>query len=187
MPVIGSHVPEFTVQAFHEGTFKEISSQDLRGHWSVLFFYPADFTFVCPTELADLADAYAELQEMGVEVYSISTDTHFVHAAWHQASETIQRITFPMLADPTAQLARAFDVYDESAGVAHRGTFVADPDGRITVAELHDEGIGRNAAELVRKIKAAQYVAANPGQACPARWREGDATLTPGIDLVGKI
>ncbi len=186
-PLINTVVPEFKVQAFHEGQFKTVTDADLKGKWSVLFFYPADFTFVCPTELGDLADKYVQLREMGVEVYSVSTDTHFVHKAWHDASETIKTIRFPMLADPTGQLSRALGVYIDEQGVAYRGTFVADRDGRIRLAEIHDNSIGRNAQELVRKIQAAQFVDTHPGEVCPAKWAPGQATLKPALELVGKI
>ena len=186
-PLINTLVPEFKVQAFHNGEFKTITHADLKGKWSVLFFYPADFTFVCPTELGDLADKYSRLRELGVEVYSVSTDTHFVHKAWHDASETIKKIKFPMLADPTGALSRALNVYIEEDGLAYRGTFVADPEGRIKLAEIHDNSIGRNSDELLRKIQAAQFVASHPNEVCPAKWTPGGATLKPGINLVGKI
>lgn len=186
-PLINTTIPEFKVQAFHDGKFKTVSNTDLQGKWSVFFFYPADFTFVCPTELGDMADKYAQLKEMGVEVYSVSTDTHFVHKAWHDASETIKKIKFPMLADPTGALSRAFGVYIEEEGLAYRGSFVVDPDGKIKVAEVHDNGIGRNAEELVRKIQAAQFVASHPKEVCPAKWTPGAKTLEPGLDLVGKL
>jgi peroxiredoxin (alkyl hydroperoxide reductase subunit C) len=153
----------------------------------VLFFYPADFTFVCPTELGDLQDKYEELQKLGVEVYSVSTDTHFTHKAWHDTSDTIKRVTYPMLADPTGHLSRALGVYIEEEGLAYRGTFVFDPQGALKVCEIHDNGIGRNAEELVRKIQAAQFVASHAGEVCPAKWKPGQATLKPGLDLVGKI
>lgn len=185
--IINSQSPEFKVQAYHNGEFKTVTNQDLAGKWSVFFFYPADFTFVCPTELGDVADKYAKLQEMGVEVYSVSTDTHFVHKAWHDASDTIKKIKFPMLADPTGHLSRSFGVYIDEEGLAYRGTFVVAPDGKIKLAEIHDNGIGRNADELVRKIQAAQFVASHPGEVCPAKWTPGAATLKPGLDLVGKI
>lgn len=185
--IINSKVPEFKVQAYHQDAFKTVSSTDLRGKWSVFFFYPADFTFVCPTELGDMADKYDALKAMGVEVYSVSTDTHFTHKAWHDASETIKKIKFPMLADPTGHLSRAFGVYIEDAGLAYRGTFVVDPEGMIKVAEINDNGIGRNADELVRKVQAAQFVASHQGEVCPAKWRPGEKTLKPGINLVGKI
>jgi len=186
-PLINTVVPEFKVQAFHIGEFKTVTQADLKGKWSVFFFYPADFTFVCPTELGDVADKYNQLKGMGVEVYSVSTDTHFVHKAWHDASPTIKKIKFPMLADPTGALSRAFGVYIEEEGLAYRGTFVVDPEGKIKLAEIHDNGIGRNADELVRKVQAAQFVASHPGEVCPAKWTPGAATLKPGLDLVGKI
>jgi len=187
MPLINSQVPEFKAQAFHNGEFKPVTNKDLKGKWSVFFFYPADFTFVCPTELVDLADKYAQLKEMGVEVYSVSTDTHFVHKAWHDASPSIKKIKYPMLADPTGALSRAFGVYIEEEGLAYRGTFVVNPEGKIKLAEIQDNSIGRNADELVRKIQAAQFVATHSGEVCPAKWTPGAATLKPGLDLVGKI
>jgi len=153
----------------------------------VVFFYPADFTFVCPTELGDLADHYAELQGLGVEVYSVSTDTHFVHKAWHEASDTIGKIPYPMIGDPSGAITNNFDVMRPGQGVAERATFVIDPDGVIQILEISCEGVGRNAAELLRKIKAAQYVRTHPGEVCPAKWEEGAATLAPSLDLVGKI
>lgn len=185
--IINTKVPEFNVQAYHNDEFKTVTGEDLKGQWSIFFFYPADFTFVCPTELGDLADKYAELQQMGVEVYSVSTDTHFVHKAWHDASETIKKIKFPMLADPTGHLARSFGVYIEEEGLAYRGSFLVNPEGQIKIAEIQDNSVGRNADELVRKVKAAQYVANNDGEVCPAKWQEGAETLKPGLDLVGKI
>lgn len=185
--LINSKVPEFKAQAYVKNDFKTITQDDLKGKWSIFFFYPADFTFVCPTELGDVADKYDELQKMGVEVYSVSTDTHFTHKAWHDTSETIKKIKFPMLADPTGYLSRAFGVHIEEEGLAYRGTFLVDPEGRIKIAEVHDNGIGRNAEELVRKVQAAQFVAEHPNEVCPAKWRPGDKTLKPGLDLVGKI
>jgi NADH-dependent peroxiredoxin subunit C len=185
--IINSSVVEFKVEAFHNGEFKTITQADFKGKWAVFFFYPADFTFVCPTELGDLADKYEQLKQMGVEVYSVSTDTHFVHKAWHDASDTIKKIKFPMLADPTGHLSRAFGVHIEEAGLAYRGTFLVDPAGLIKLAELQDNSIGRNADELVRKVQAAQFVASHPGEVCPAKWKPGAATLKPGLDLVGKL
>lgn len=187
MSKINQRIPNFKVEAYHNGEFKTITDTDVIGKWSVFFFYPADFTFVCPTELGDLADYYKELQDAGVEVYSVSTDTHFTHKAWHDTSETISKIQFPMLGDPAGVLTRGFDVMIEEDGLALRGTFVADPSGTIKICEVHDLGIGRSAEELVRKVKAAQYVAAHDGEVCPAKWQPGDATLKPGLDLVGKI
>jgi len=185
--LINSKLPEFKVQAYHNGDFKEVSSADLNGKWSILFFYPADFTFVCPTELGDMADKYEEFQKMGVEVYSVSTDTHFVHKAWHDASDTIKKINYPMLADPTGHLTRAFGVHIEEEGLAYRGTFLINPEGQIKLAEIHDNGIGRNADELMRKVQAAQFIAEHPDEVCPAKWKPGADTLKPGLDLVGKI
>lgn len=185
--LINTEVLPFKSTAFHNGEFIEVSDADLKGKWSVVFFYPADFTFVCPTELGDLADNYEELQSRGVEVYSVSTDTHFTHKAWHDTSDTIQKIKFPMIGDPTGQITRNFGVMIEADGLAERGTFVIDPEGKIQIVEINAGGIGRDASELVRKIKAAQYIAANPGEVCPAKWKEGAETLAPSLDLVGKI
>ena len=185
--LINTKIPEFKAQAYYKNDFKTITHNDLNGKWSVFFFYPADFTFVCPTELGDMADKYSEFQKMGVEIYSVSTDTHFAHKAWHDTSETIKKIQFPMLADPTGQLSRAFGVYIEEAGLAYRGTFLINPEGQIKLAETNDNGIGRNADELIRKVQAAQYIAKNPSEVCPAKWHPGGKTLKPGLDLVGKI
>lgn len=185
--LINTKIPDFKAQAYIKGDFKTITQADLKGKWSIFFFYPADFTFVCPTELGDMADKYDAFQKMGVEVYSVSTDTHFTHKAWHDTSETIKKINYPMLADPTGFLSRAFGVYIEEEGLAYRGTFVIDPEGKIKVAEFHDNGIGRNAEELMRKVQAAQFIAKNPNEVCPAKWRPGEKTLKPGLDLVGKI
>lgn len=185
--LINTDLPEFKAQAFVNGDFKEITSADLKGKWSIFFFYPADFTFVCPTELGDMADKYEAFKKLGVEVYSVSTDTHFTHKAWHDASDTIKKINYPMLADPTATLCRAFGVYIEEEGLAYRGTFLVDPDGKIKLAEVQDNGIGRNADELFRKVQAAQFIRANPSEVCPAKWEPGAKTLKPGLDLVGKI
>jgi len=185
--LINTKVPDFKVQAFHKGDFRTVTQAELKGKWSIFFFYPADFTFVCPTELGDMADKYADFQKLGVEVYGISTDTHFTHKAWHDASETIKKIKYPMLADPTFQLTRAFGVHIEEEGLAYRGTFLINPEGEIKLAEIQDNGIGRNADELYRKVQAAQYIAKNPGEVCPAKWTPGKSTLKPGLDLVGKI
>ena len=187
MLLIGTEVLPFTATAFHDGAFVDVSDADLRGKWSVVFFYPADFTFVCPTELGDMADHYAELKAMGVEVFSVSTDTHFTHKAWHDSSETIGKIDYYMVGDPTGTITTNFKVMREGQGLADRGTFVIDPDGIIQIMEVTCEGVGRNAAELVRKVKAAQYVRNHPGEVCPAKWEEGASTLAPSLDLVGKI
>ncbi|MDY3089730.1 MAG: alkyl hydroperoxide reductase subunit C [Porphyromonas sp.] len=186
--IINKQLPEFSVNAYQKGKgFFTVTNEDLKGKWAILFFYPGDFTFVCPTELADLQDYYAELKSLGVEVYSVSTDSHFVHKAWSDATETIARIEYPMLADMKFDLSRAHDVMIEEAGQAYRGTFLYNPDGELKIAEIHDNGIGRDASELMRKVKAAKFVYENPGQVCPAKWKEGAATLKPSIDLVGKI
>ncbi|MFI3287612.1 MAG: alkyl hydroperoxide reductase subunit C [Rikenellaceae bacterium] len=185
--IINSQLPEFSANAFQNGEFRTITNKDLEGKWSIFFFYPADFTFVCPTELVDMADKYAEFQKMGVEVLSVSTDTHFVHKAWHDTSDSIKKINYPMLADPTGFLSRAFGVMIEEEGMAYRGTFVVNPEGQIKLAEIQDNSIGRNADELMRKVKAAQFVASHDGEVCPAKWNEGAETLVPSIDLVGKI
>jgi len=187
MSLINTQIKPFKATAYHNGKFVDVTEETLKGKWSVLVFYPADFTFVCPTELEDLAEHYAEFQKLGVEVYSVSTDTHFSHKAWHDTSEAIGKVNYPMLADPTHQLARNFEVLIEEEGVALRGTFVINPEGEIKALEIHDNGIGRVASELLRKVKAAQYIAAHPGEVCPAKWEEGAKTLTPSLDLVGKI
>lgn len=185
--LINTKLPEFKSEAYLNEEFKTITHNDLQGKWSIFFFYPADFTFVCPTELGDMADKYNDFKKLGVEVYSVSTDTHFTHKAWHDTSETIKKISFPMLADPTGALSRAFGVYIEEAGLAYRGTFLVDPEGRIKLAEVNDNSIGRNADELLRKVQAAKFVSEHPNQVCPAKWKPGAETLKPGLDLVGKI
>ena len=186
-PIINSRIPEFKLQAYHNGEFKTITDKDTLGKWSVFFFYPADFTFVCPTELVDVAEKYEYLQSLDVEIYSVSTDSHFTHKAWHDTSESISKINYPMLADHTGALSRALGVLNEDDYLAYRGTFVANPEGIIKVVEVNDGPIGRNAKELVRKIEAAQFVAAHKDEVCPANWEKGKETLKPSIDLVGKI
>jgi peroxiredoxin (alkyl hydroperoxide reductase subunit C) len=214
MTLVNTHIKPFKNQALRDGKFIEITEANLKGKWAVFFFYPADFTFVCPTELEDLADNYAEFQKLGVEIYSVSTDTHFSHKVWHETSHAIGKIKFTMVGDPTWQLARNFRVLrtekccpendkeqtphhhcccgphgcpEKSLGLADRGTFIVDPNGVIQAEEITAEGIGRNAAELLRKVKAAIYVATHPGEVCPAKWKEGEKTLAPSLDLVGKI
>ncbi len=187
MSLINTTIKPFKATAFHNGKFVPVSDADLKGKWSVVFFYPADFTFVCPTELGDLADHYAEFQKLGVEIYSVSTDTHFTHKAWHDGSETIKKINYPMIGDPTGSITRNFEVMIEEEGLALRGTFVINPEGEIKLCEVHDNGIGRDARELLRKVQAAQYVASHPGEVCPAKWTPGAETLAPSLDLVGKI
>ena len=187
MSLINTEIKPFKAQAFKQGKFIEVTEADLKGKWSVVVFYPADFTFVCPTELEDLADKYEEFKKLGVEIYSVSTDTHFSHKAWHDTSDAIRKVEYTMLADPTGTLTRNFDVMIEEEGLALRGTFVINPEGQIKLCEIHDNGIGRDASELLRKVKAAQYVASHPGEVCPAKWQEGAETLKPSLDLVGKI
>ena len=186
--LINQQLPEFKVNAYRKDKgFFTVTNEDLKGKWSILFFYPGDFTFVCPTELADLQDFYAELQGLGVDVYSVSTDSHFVHKAWSDATDTIKGIEYTMLADMTFDLSRKHGVMIEEDCQAYRGTFLYNPEGQLKVLEIHDNGIGRDASELMRKVKAAKFVYENPGLVCPAKWKEGAATLKPSIDLVGKI
>ena len=187
MSLINTEITPFAAKAFKQGKFIDVTDADLKGKWSVVFFYPADFTFVCPTELEDLADVYAEYQKIGVEIYAVSTDTHFAHKAWHDVSPAIKKINYVMIGDPTHALSRNFGVLIEDAGLADRGTFVIDPDGKIQIVEINAGGVGRDARELLRKVKAAQYVASHPGEVCPAKWKEGEKTLAPSLDLVGKI
>ncbi len=187
MSLINTQIKPFKANAYKDGKFIEVTDQTLKGKWSVVVFYPADFTFVCPTELEDLADNYEAFKKLGVEIYSVSTDTHFAHKAWHDTSPAIGKVKYTMVGDPTATLARNFDVLIEEEGLALRGTFVINPEGQIKLCEIHDNGIGRDASELLRKVKAAQYVAAHPNEVCPAKWEEGQETLKPSLDLVGKI
>jgi peroxiredoxin (alkyl hydroperoxide reductase subunit C) len=187
MSLIGTEVKPFKAHADHNGEFIEVTEANFKGKWSVVCFYPADFTFVCPTELEDLQNQYATLKELGVEVYSVSTDTHFTHKAWHDHSEAISKIEYIMIGDPSQKLSRNFEVLNEEEGLADRGTFIIDPDGIIQAVEINAGGIGRDANTVVSKIKAAQYVRNNPGEVCPAKWEEGAATLKPSLDLVGKI
>ncbi|RAV04059.1 alkyl hydroperoxide reductase subunit C [Paenibacillus sp. YN15] len=187
MSLIGKEVLPFNASAYRNGNFVEVSEADFKGKWSVVCFYPADFTFVCPTELEDLQNQYETLKGLGVEVYSVSTDTHFTHKAWHDTSDTIGKITYTMIGDPSHIISRNFDVLGEATGLADRGTFVIDPDGVIQSVEVNAGGIGRDASVVVSKIKAAQYVRNHPGEVCPAKWQEGGTTLKPSLDLVGKI
>ena len=187
MSLINKEVADFSVQAYQNDSFKTVTKVDILGKWSVFFFYPADFTFVCPTELKDLAQKYPEFQKIGCEIYSVSCDSHFVHKAWHDASDTIKGIAYPMLADPNHRLARDFDVLIEADGMTERGTFVVNPEGRIVAYEVVAGNIGRNADELLRRVQALQFVAEHGDQVCPAKWQPGAQTLKPGLDLVGKL
>ncbi|MGY0395096.1 MULTISPECIES: alkyl hydroperoxide reductase subunit C [unclassified Fusobacterium] len=186
MSLIGKQVNEFRGTAYHNGEFIEIKNENLLGKWSVVVFYPADFTFVCPTELEDLAEHYEKFKAEGCEVYSVSTDTHFVHKAWHDTSDRIKKIQFPMVADPTGRISKEFEVFIEEEGLALRGSFVINPEGKIVAYEVHDLGIGREASELLRKLQAAKFVAEH-GEVCPAKWQPGSDTIKPSIDLVGKL
>ncbi|MGX7133186.1 alkyl hydroperoxide reductase subunit C [Enterococcus songbeiensis] len=187
MSLIGKEVEAFHAQAYHQGEFVEVSNEDFKGKWSVLCFYPADFTFVCPTELEDLQEQYGKLKELGGEVYSCSTDTHFTHKAWHDHSDAIGKIEYTMIGDPAHHISRIFDVLEEEQGAAQRGTFIIDPDGIVQALEINADGIGRDASVLIDKIRAAQYVRTHPGEVCPAKWKESGETLKPSFDLVGKI
>lgn len=187
MSMINKEVQPFTLQSYHNGDFQTVTKEDILGKWSVFFFYPADFTFVCPTELEDLSDLYSEFAAAGCEIYAVSTDTHFVHKAWQDASSRIQKIQYPMLADPTHALCRDFDVLIEADGMAERGTFLVDPDGKIVAYEISAGNVGRNASELLRKLHACQFVREHGDEVCPAKWQPGDETLIPSLDLVGKL
>lgn len=187
MSLINTEIKPFKATAYHNGKFVDVTEATLKGKWSAVVFYPADFTFVCPTELGDLADHYDEFKKLGVEIYSVSTDTHFTHKAWHDTSDTIKKIQYPMIGDPTGTITRNFGVMIEEEGLALRGTFLIDPQGVIKAYEVNDLGIGRSATDLLRKVQAAQYVASHPGEVCPASWKPGADTLAPSLDLVGKI
>ena len=187
MSLIGKKVSDFKVQAYINGEFKEVTLEDVKGRWSVFFFYPADFTFVCPTELEDLANKYEDFQKIGCDIYSVSCDTHYVHKAWHDTSERIKKIQYPMLADPTGRLARDFDVMIEEDGLAERGDFIVNPDGVIVAYEVTAGNVGRNADEIFRRVQASQFVAEHGDEVCPARWQPGEETLKPSLDLVGLL
>jgi len=187
MSLIGKKVGDFKVTAYHNNDFVDVSNESIKGKWSVFFFYPADFTFVCPTELGDLADNYDAFKNIGCEIYSVSTDTHFTHKAWHDTSETIKKIQYPMLADPTHVIANDFGVLIPEAGLTLRGTFIINPEGEIVSYEVNATNIGRNSEELLRKVQAAQFVAQHGDQVCPAKWTPGADTLKPSLDLIGKL
>jgi peroxiredoxin (alkyl hydroperoxide reductase subunit C) len=185
--MIQKEVSDFAVESFHNNAFRAVTKADILGHWSVFFFYPADFTFVCPTELEDLANKYDEFKAIGCEIYSVSCDTHFVHKAWHDISKTIKKIQYPMLADPTGALARDFDVLIEGKGLAERGDFIVNPEGKIVAYEVIAGNVGRNADEIFRRVQASQFVAEHGDEVCPAKWQPGAETLTPSLDLVGLL
>jgi NADH-dependent peroxiredoxin subunit C len=187
MVKIGQKITDFELKAYHNDDIKTIKLSDFKGKWLVLLFYPADFTFICPTELEEAANLYAEFQKAGAEILSVSTDTVYTHKAWHDVSPAIKKIKYPMVADPTGNLCRDFGTYMEDAGLSLRGTFIIDPDGILKGADIHDNSIGRSSAEILRKVQAAKFVRENKGEVCPASWKPGSKTLKPGLDLVGKI
>ncbi|MFP6860273.1 alkyl hydroperoxide reductase subunit C [Pseudomonas sp.] len=187
MNLINTQVQPFKANAFHNGKFIEVTEQSLKGQWSVLIFMPAAFTFNCPTEIEDAANNYAAFRDVGTEVYIVTTDTHFSHKVWHETSPAVGKAEFPLVGDPTHALTRAFGVHIEEEGLALRGTFLINPEGVIKTVEIHSNEIARDVSETLRKLKAAQYTAAHPGEVCPAKWKEGEKTLAPSLDLVGKI
>lgn len=187
MSMINKEIADFKAYAFHENEFKMVSKDDILGKWNVFFFYPADFTFVCPTELEDLANKYSEFKEAGCEIYAVSTDTHFVHKAWHDASDRIKKIAYMMLADPTHILSKDFEVYIEESGLAERGSFIVNKEGRIVAYEVSAGNVGRDADELFRKLQALQFVAEHGDEVCPAKWQPGEETLKPSLELIGQL
>ncbi len=187
MSLINTKVQPFKANAFQNGKFIEVTDQDLQGKWSALIFMPAAFTFNCPTEIEDAADHYAEFEKAGAQVFIVTTDTHFSHKVWHETSPAVGKARFALIGDPTHQLTRAFDVHIDEEGLALRGTFIINPEGVIKTMEVHDNAIARDVTETVRKLKAAQYVASHTGEVCPAKWKEGEKTIKPSLDLVGKI
>lgn len=184
---VGQHLPDIMLDAFHQEKMVKINLSEMKNKWTILFFYPADFTFVCPTELEEMAEMYETFKNLNAEVLSVSTDTAFVHKAWHDNSPAIKKVNFPMLADPTGKLCKALGTYIPEEGLSLRATFIIDPQGVIKAYEVHDNSIGRSAQELLRKLQAAIYVSEHNGEVCPAKWRPGEATLKPGLELVGKI
>jgi peroxiredoxin (alkyl hydroperoxide reductase subunit C) len=187
MVKIGEQITDLEIEVFQNEEIRKIKLSDYKGKWLVLAFYPADFTFVCPTELAELADKYDEFKKIGAEIISISTDTVYVHKAWHDQSPLIKKITYPMGADPNHTICKEFGTHLEQDGLSLRGTFIIDPDGVLKSMEIHDNSIGRSAKEILRKLQAAKFVRESPNQVCPASWEPGDETLKPGLELVGKL
>ncbi|MCM8796493.1 MAG: peroxiredoxin [Candidatus Omnitrophica bacterium] len=188
---VGEKVPDFELDVYlpEKGDFSKLKFSEIwkKGKWLILFFYPADYTFVCPTELQDVGDRYVEIKKEGAELISVSTDTHYVHYAWQRQEKLLSKIGYPMGADPTHTLSKIFGVYDEAAGLALRGTFIIDPDGKLMGSEVNYFPVGRNSDELLRKLRAFKYTRENPAHVCPAKWEPGKKTLTPGKDLVGKV
>ncbi|MGV8169562.1 MAG: peroxiredoxin [Candidatus Nanoarchaeia archaeon] len=187
MVQIGEKVEDFHTEAYHEDKVKKIKLSDYKGKWVVMLFYPADFTFICPTELEEAAEMYEQFKKEGAEILSVSTDTVFVHKAWHDNSKAIAKIKYPMIADPTGRICRQFGTYIEHEGLSLRGSFIIDPDGVLKAMDVHDNSIGRNGHEILRKLQASKFVRESDGQVCPASWKPGSKTLKPGMDLVGKI
>lgn len=185
--MINERAPEFTADVYVNNEIKKIHLSDYRGKWVVLFFYPADFTFVCPTELGELADQYEQISALGAEILSVSTDTAFVHKAWHDNSVTIAKIKFPMIADPTGNICRAYGTYIDAEGLSYRATVLINPEGIIKSYEIQDNAMGRSTEELIRKIQAARFIAENKGIVCPMNWKPGKQPLRPSLDLIGKI
>lgn len=188
---IGQIVPDFEMETYEpkSGEFGKFSlAQNKKTKkWTILFFYPADYTFVCPTELADIAEKYTEFTKYGAEVISVSTDTKFVHLAWRREEKLLEKVNFPMAADPTGKISRMFGIYDDETGLDFRGTFIINPEGKLTGTEVNFYNVGRNAEELLRKVKANVYLATHQEEACPANWKEGSITLKPGAKLVGRV
>ena len=187
MTLLQHEITNFKLNAFQNNDFLEITKQDILGAWSLFFFYPADFSFVCPTELEDLASHYGEYRKIGCEIYSVSTDTHFVHKAWHEANDRINTVQYPMLADPTALLAKDLDTYNDQTGLAERGDFIINPEGKVVAYEVLSSNVGRNAQELLRRVQACQFVYEYGDQVCPANWTPGKETIAPSLNLVGKL
>ncbi|KJJ85925.1 peroxiredoxin [Candidatus Omnitrophus magneticus] len=188
---IGEILSDFTMEAYlpEKKDFGKIVLSDIlkSGKWLILFFYPADYTFVCPTELADIGEKYDTFKKEGAEIISVSTDTHFVHMAWQSYEKLLSGVKYPMAADPTHELSKNLGVYDAVTGLSYRGTFIIDPSGKIVSTEVNYYPVGRNSDELLRKFRAFKFVNDNPAQVCPAKWNIGGKTLTPGKDLVGKV
>lgn len=188
---IGAAVPDFEMETYDPalGDFSKFSLAANRaaGKWTVLVFYPADFTFVCPTELADLAEQHAALTKLGATVVAVSTDTKFAHMAWRNSEGLLKDVKYPMAADPTGSVSKLFGVYDSATGLALRGTFIINPEGKLVSSEINFYNVGRNAEELLRKMEANVHLMTNPAEACPARWKPGARTLRPSKELVGNV
>ncbi|VVB77777.1 Peroxiredoxin [uncultured archaeon] len=184
---INNLAPDFSGEAFSQNEIKKISLSDFKGKWLILFFYPADFTFVCPTELGELADRSEEFRKLGAEIVSVSTDTAFVHKAWHDSSPLIKKINYLMLSDPTHKISKDYETYIEEKGVSLRATFLISPEGIIKAFEFHDNDIGRSSDELIRKLQAAKFVSENHGNVCPMNWKPGNKTIKPSTELIGKL